>query len=62
MIKYIVIERSKIPDLAKEVNKSMEASYFPIGGISKWSKGGATGFMQALVLIDEVKDKKWYKL
>ena len=62
MQSYIVLEHNKIPSLAKEVNETMKLGYFPIGGISKWSKGGATGFMQALVLIDEVKDKKWYKL
>lgn len=62
MLKYIVIERANIPDLVKEVNKSMESDYVPIGGISKWSKGGATGFMQALILMDEVQGKKWWKL
>jgi len=53
MKEYIVLEQGKIPELVKDVNRHMGLGYVPIGGISKWAKGGATGFMQSMLITRE---------
>ena len=62
MLKYIVIEETDTTDLTRKVNDAIESGYLPIGGVSKWNKGGARGLTQALLHADAVKDKKWWKL